>query len=90
MVMVVEIALGILLAVLILAVGIAVLAGIIKALPEILSCAVCIGSLWLLVHFLGGWGLALWFALVIGFICFSDREAIFKKASTGNLAKDGD
>ncbi|MCJ2185222.1 hypothetical protein [Novosphingobium beihaiensis] len=84
--MIVEIALGILLALLLLAVGIAALVLIIKALPEILAYVGCLGSLLLLTHFLGGWGLALWFALIIGFICFADREAIFNQTSAERLA----
>jgi hypothetical protein len=88
--MIVEIALGILLALLLLVAGIAVLVGIIKSLPAILAYVACVGSLWLLVHFLGGWGCALWFVLLIGFICFHDRDEIFKKGPPDKLATNDD
>lgn len=79
--MVVDIALGILLALLILAVGIAALAIFIWNLPVILTYVACVGSLWLLGHYLGGWGVAVWFCLLIGLLMFADREQIFKPAS---------
>jgi hypothetical protein len=87
-VMVVEIALGILLAVLLLAVGIAALAVVIKFLGEIFAFVMSVGSLFLLNHFLGGWGLALWFALIFGFIGIAARqEARREKAKAEEEAR---
>jgi hypothetical protein len=80
--MIVEIALGILLALLLLGVGIAALIGIVRSLPVILAYVASVGSLWALHRFLGDWGIGLFFVLLIGFICVADREAIFKPAST--------
>lgn len=84
--MAMDIALGIMLALLIIVVGCVILVAIFKSLPEILTGAACVGSLWGLSHFLGGWGVALWFALIIGFISFLDRDRIFKQVPPGQPA----
>lgn len=76
--MIVEIALGIVLAIVMIVVGIAALAILIRSLPAILFYVACLGSLLLLTQYLGGWGCAIWFVLLIGFTAYLDRGQLFK------------
>ncbi len=80
--MVVEIALGILLAVALIAAGLAAIGAFVKWFPEVLAFVVCVGSLWGLSEVFGGWGLLAWFSVLFGGISwYSVREEKSREAA---------
>jgi hypothetical protein len=83
--MVVEIALGILLALLILVAGVAILVAAGAVLREILPGIPIVGAQWLLIHFLGLWGLGLDLVLTFGIIYLIGRKMERDKTAGKNL-----